>query len=72
VVLAMLAPAVAMNFTAEVRWTRPDFLVAGLVLPGGAALCELFAWRVRNGRARIVFAAAIVAAVCPIWMWAVA
>ena len=65
--LVLLAPAVAMRFTPEVHWTLSDFLFAGVVLIGAAAIIELFAWRVRNPAARIGFALVMVAVVALIW-----
>lgn len=67
VALVMLAPAVAMQFTDEVAWTTSDFVFAGVLLIGGAALIELVAWRVRNPVIRIGFALAVVAVVALVW-----
>ncbi len=64
IVLILLAPVVAMQFTEEVNWTGEDFVFAGALLIGGAALTELVAWRVRNPVLRIgfgLFAAAVAA-----------
>lgn len=52
VAAALIAPAVAMQFTGAVRWTPIDFVAAATLLIGGGLLCEGFAWRVRNGVAR--------------------
>lgn len=67
VALVMLAPAVAMRFTEEVNWTTGDFVFAGVLLIGGAALIELVAWRVRNPVIRIGFALFVVAVVAALW-----
>lgn len=67
VALVMLTPAVAMRFTEEVNWTTSDFVFAGVLLIGGAALIELVAWRVRNPVIRIGFALFVVAVVAVIW-----
>ncbi len=71
VALAMVAPAVAMNFTDAVMWTTSDFVFAGIVLIGGAGLCELFAWRVREPIARLAFGFAMAMLIVAIWAWAV-
>lgn len=42
--LLLLLPAVAMRFTAEVRWTALDFVVMGALLATACALYELGAW----------------------------
>jgi len=71
VAVAMIAPAVAMNFTDEVMWTTTDFLFAGVVLIGGACLCEVFAWRVREPVARLSFGFAVAMLIVAVWAWAV-
>lgn len=68
VAFVMLAPAVAMQFTDEVNWTTSDFVFAGVLLIGGAALIELVAWRVRNPVIRIGFALFIIALVALVWI----
>lgn len=68
VALVMLTPAVAMRFTEEVNWTTSDFVFAGVLLIGGAALIELVAWQVRNPVIRIGFALLVVAIVALIWI----
>ena len=68
VALVMLTPAVAMRFTDEVNWTTSDFVFAGVLLIGGAAVIELVAWRVRNPVVRIGFALLVVAIVAVIWV----
>ncbi|MDV6329933.1 hypothetical protein [Asticcacaulis sp. 201] len=67
VVAVLIAPVIAMQFTAEVNWTASDFLFAGVLLIGGGALIELFAWRVRAPVIRIVFALIVVGAVATLW-----
>ena len=68
VVLVMMAPLVAMQFTREVHWTTTDFVFAGVLLIGGGAMIELLAWRVRNPVHRIGFALFIIAIVALIWV----
>ncbi|MDO9589100.1 MAG: hypothetical protein Q8R45_09355 [Brevundimonas sp.] len=68
VALILLAPAVAMRFTDEVNWTTSDFVFAGVLLIGGAAVIELFAWRVRKPAIRIGLALLVVAFVALIWI----
>jgi protein-S-isoprenylcysteine O-methyltransferase Ste14 len=41
VVLLLLIPFLAMQFTSEVNWTLSDFLVAGVLLFGTGLLIEL-------------------------------
>lgn len=68
IALLLLAPAVAMRFTGEVRWTAFDFLVAGALLVGAGLALELVVWRVRSVRARIAIAVVILAVVLLVWV----
>jgi hypothetical protein len=68
---ALIAPAVAMRFTTEVQWTTLDFIAAATVLIGAGLVCEAFAWRVRNGIARILFSLAMVVLVGLLWAMAI-
>ncbi len=68
VALILLAPAVAMRFTDEVNWTASDFILAGVLLIGGAAVIEVVAWKVRNPTVRIGFALFIIAIVALVWI----
>jgi hypothetical protein len=54
--LMLLAPALAMRFTAEVRWDALDFLVFGGMLVVAGALVEVV---VRLSRRRIVVLGAV-------------
>ena len=54
--LMLLAPALAMRFTAEVRWGVEDFLVFGAMLAIAGALVEIV---VRLSRRRIVVLGAV-------------
>lgn len=51
--LLLLAPAVAMLFTAEVRWDAMDFLVFGAMLAVAGGLVEI-AVRIRQERRFVV------------------
>ena len=68
VALIMTAPLVAMQFTSEVNWTVSDFVFAGMLLIGGAAVIELVAWRVRDPVIRIGFSLFLIAIVALIWI----
>jgi hypothetical protein len=68
VALILLAPVVAMRFTTEVNWTASDFVFAGVLLIGGAAVIEVVGWKVRNPVVRIGFALFIVTVVALVWI----
>lgn len=71
IAVALIAPAVAMRFTTEVNWTALDFVAAATVLIGAGLICEAFAWRVRNGVARVLFSLAMVVVVGLLWAAAI-
>lgn len=50
--LLLLAPLVAMNFTAEVQWTLFDFVFAGALLGGVGLALELTVRKTRNAAYR--------------------
>ena len=67
VVALLLAPLVAMRFTAAVRWTAFDF-VAAAVLLGGTAIGIDLAIRSLTGRWRIVACGAVLTALVLLWL----
>jgi hypothetical protein len=67
VAVALIVPAVAMQFTSEVAWTASDFALAALLLGGAAVLYEAAARFTMNARARLAIGGTILAAVAIIW-----
>jgi len=63
----LLVPLVAMQFTAEVRWTVGDFIVAGTLLAGTGIIFDLAMSNTRTRKTRLVAAAAIGLAFLSIW-----
>lgn len=59
VVLLLLVPLLAMQFTEEVDWTLSDFVVAGFLLLGTGLLCELVMRKVKKVNHRILICGAI-------------
>jgi hypothetical protein len=47
VVVLLLIPLIAMQFTNEVNWTLFDFVVAGVLLLGTGFICELVIRKVK-------------------------
>jgi len=67
VAAALIAPAVAVRFTTQVRWTAQDFATAAILLVGGGLVCEVFAWRVRNSTARVFVSLLVAIVVALVW-----
>lgn len=54
VLILLLIPFVAMQFTKEVNWNIADFLIMGILLLVTGLLCELILRRVRSLINRII------------------
>jgi hypothetical protein len=67
VVLLLLVPLVAMQFTSEVDWSVFDFAVAAVLLFGTGLLCEFVMRRVKTMKTRIIICAFILLALFLIW-----
>lgn len=64
----LTAPAIAMRFTTEVRWTAYDFMLASVVLIGAGGMAE---WAVRassTGAYRLGAGLAVLASVLLLWI----
>jgi hypothetical protein len=68
VVLLLLVPLIAMQFTNEVNWTLSDFVVMGILLLGTGLLCELVLRKVKKIKYRTAIVVAILVAFLLIWM----
>lgn len=65
---ALLAPAIAMQFTTEVNWTASDFVtVATMFLVAGGAI-ELSVRMIHSGLTRRLVLIVIIGAF--LWLWA--
>ena len=67
VALLLLIPFIAMQFTDEVKWDLPDFVMMGVLLLGTGLMCELVIRKVKKLQHRIVICAALVVAFLLIW-----
>ena len=67
VVAILLVPLIAMQFTNEVKWSLPDFLVMGSLLLGTGLLCEYVIRKVNKTGPRIAIIAAILIALFLVW-----
>lgn len=68
VVLLLLIPLVAMQFTEEVNWTLFDFVVAGVLLLGTGLMCELVMRKIKKKDHQIAICGAILVALFLIWV----
>ena len=67
VVLILLIPLIAMQFTNEVDWKLFDFVIMGVLLLGTGLLCEFVMRKVRNKDYQIGLLAVILVALFLIW-----
>lgn len=65
--LMLLAPLIAMQFTAEVQWSPFDFVVAAVLLYGTGLLVELVLRKVRKSSTRIALCVGILLALLIVW-----
>lgn len=67
VVVLLLIPFTAMQFSEEVKWTLSDFVVAGTLLLGTGLLCELVIRKVRSTRRRVLICAVLLLMLLLVW-----
>ena len=67
VVLLLLVPLIAMNFTDAVNWKLDDFIAAGVLLLGTGLMCELVLRRVKKVKHRILICTGLLVALLLIW-----
>lgn len=68
VMILLLIPLVAMQFTSEVNWTLGDFVVAGVLLLGTGLAIELVIRMVKNKENRILVIIGILIALLLVWI----
>ena len=67
VILLLLIPLIAMQFTNEVNWGLFDFVIAGALLLGTGILCELVLRKIKKTKLKIIICLAILALLFLIW-----
>jgi hypothetical protein len=67
VVLLLLIPFIAMQFTNEVKWDSRDFVIMGVLLLGTGLMCELVMRKVKKFQHRFLLIGAILVALFLIW-----
>ncbi|MGM1054878.1 MAG: hypothetical protein ACQEWG_03215 [Bacteroidota bacterium] len=67
VMLLLLIPFIAMQFTDEVNWTVFDFVVAGILLLGTGLLFELVIRKLKNKNYQIAAITVLLAVLFLVW-----
>lgn len=67
VALLLLVPLIAMQFTNEVKWDLPDFIIMGGLLLGTGLMCELVLRKVKKIEHKIVICVALLVVLFFIW-----
>jgi len=65
--ILLLIPLIAMQFTNEVNWSLPDFIIAGALLLGTGLICELVIRKIKIIKYRIAICAALLVVLMLIW-----
>lgn len=67
IVVLLLVPLIAMQFTSEVNWSMFDFLVAGTLLLGTGLACEMVLRKLKTAKYRIAICAVLIAVLLLVW-----
>lgn len=68
IILVLLIPFTAMQFTDEVKWSVVDFIIVGVLLGGMGFAYDLIARRMGSSRRRVMLALVLVAILLVIWV----
>lgn len=63
----LLLPLIAMQFSKEVVWTAPDFVIAAILLLGSGLAIEFVLSKVKANKTRIILSGIILAVLFLIW-----
>ena len=67
VAILLLIPLIAMQFTNEVDWKLPDFIIAGVLLLGTGLMIEFVMRKVKKRKYRVVICIALLVLLFLIW-----
>ena len=67
VTFILLLPLIAMQFTDEVDWKLPDFVIMGVLLLGTGLMCELVLRKVKKIKYRVAICGLLLVALFLIW-----
>ena len=68
VLILLLIPFVAMQFTNEVNWNIADFIIMGILLLVTGLICELVLRRVKSLTNRILICGIVLFALFLVWV----
>jgi hypothetical protein len=68
VVVVLLLPLVAMQFTTEVNWSTSDFVIAGVLLGGTGLACEGVLRMVKKPSYRWSLCAVVLLCLLVVWV----
>lgn len=68
IVVLLLIPFTAMQFSEEVNWTVFDFVVAGILLTGTGMACEFVFQKFPKTTHRIAICGSILLLLCLVWV----
>lgn len=68
VLILLLIPLVAMQFTNEVNWSLFDFIAAGILLLGTGLAIELVLQKVKSRKNRILISGIIIVLLLLLWV----
>ncbi|MEX0995557.1 MAG: hypothetical protein WDZ45_00750 [Flavobacteriaceae bacterium] len=67
IVLILLTPLIAMQFTNEVNWSAFDFVIAALLLFGTGFLCEVILESTKKIQYRVLFFGILLVILFLVW-----
>ncbi|MFD0976700.1 hypothetical protein [Salinimicrobium gaetbulicola] len=67
IVLLLMVPLLAMQFTNEVNWTLSDFVIAGILLSVTGLAIELVLRNVKTTKNRLIFCGIVLLVFLVIW-----
>lgn len=68
IVILLLIPFLAMQFTEEVNWTISDFIVAGILLLGTGLICEFTLRKIKETKYRILACIIVILLFLIVWI----
>lgn len=67
IVILLLIPFIAMQFSGEVNWSPFDFVVAAILLFGAGIMCEIALRKLKNNKYRVAACTIILVLLLIFW-----